>query len=290
MADAILVNSRFTQGVFGSTFPRLRKREIKPAVLYPAVRIPSESELEHARNTWRSVLPEDVCCLLDQGPTFVSINRFERKKGIDLAIKSLDRLLENAKVSQQQQGKGVGKDNGRNRSGSMSIGTEADGASPCLIIAGGYDNRLAENVEYLEELRVDAERLSVIHRIAFLPSFSDAQRAALLARSVAVLYTPPDEHFGIVPLEAMAAGVPVIACNSGGPLESVLEGRTGFLRPRDPDQWAAAMRIILDPKTAWRYGQEARRHVKEKFSRDAFGRRLNEIVISLASSSKPKRS
>ena len=45
------------------------------------------------------------------------------------------------------------------------------------------------------------------------------------------LYTPVGEHFGIVPLEAMAAGVPVIAMASGGPLETVKNGETGYLIP-----------------------------------------------------------
>ena len=43
-------------------------------------------------------------------------------------------------------------------------------------------------------------------QVWLLPSFSDVQRAALLAAATAVLYTPVNEHFGIVPLEAMAAG------------------------------------------------------------------------------------
>ena len=40
-----------------------------------------------------------------------------------------------------------------------------------------------------------------------------------------------DEHFGIVPLEGMAAGRAVCACNSGGPLESILDDTTVGSRP-----------------------------------------------------------
>ncbi len=47
-------------------------------------------------------------------------------------------------------------------------------------------------------------------QVWLLPSFSDAQRSALLAAATAVLYTPVNEHFGIVPLEAMAAGLAVL--------------------------------------------------------------------------------
>lgn len=82
-------------------------------------------------------------------------------------------------------------------------------------------------------------------QVWLLPSFSDEQRAALLAACVAVLYTPQNEHFGIVPLEAMASGRPVIACDSGGPTESVLPGVTGFLCRPSPSQFADAMGKLL---------------------------------------------
>jgi alpha-1,3/alpha-1,6-mannosyltransferase len=47
--------------------------------------------------------------------------------------------------------------------------------------------------------------------------------------SLCLLYTPTEEHFGIVPLEAMSAGTPVIAVDSGGPKETVDNEVTGFL-------------------------------------------------------------
>jgi alpha-1,3/alpha-1,6-mannosyltransferase len=42
-----------------------------------------------------------------------------------------------------------------------------------------------------------------------------------LNNAIAVLYTPSNEHFGIVPVESMFMKTPVLACNNGGPLESV---------------------------------------------------------------------
>lgn len=79
----------------------------------------------------------------------------------------------------------------------------------------------------------------------FFPSFSDAERGALLAACQAVLYSPQNEHFGITPLEAMAAARPVIACNSGGPLESIRDGITGFLVDPEPRAFADAMASLL---------------------------------------------
>ena len=155
-------------------------------------------------------------------------------------------------------------------------------ASCRLVVAGGYDPRLAENVEHLQELRQLAQRLGVADAVAFLPSFTDAQRAWLLAAALAVLYTPQHEHFGIVPLEAMAAGRPVVACNSGGPKESVLSGRTGYLCAPAPAAWADAMAALLAGGEAEQMGGAARQHVSNNFSRAAFGNQLNEQVVALA--------
>lgn len=147
-------------------------------------------------------------------------------------------------------------------------------------MAGGYDKRLRENVEHLEELREEAKALGVAGAVRFLPSFSDRQRSLLLARATAVLYTPVDEHFGIVPLEAMAAGRPVIACNSGGPLESVgpREEGCGILCDPTPAAFADAMAKLLDVDRAEAMGAAARGRAERAFSRSAFGDRLMEVV------------
>jgi alpha-1,3/alpha-1,6-mannosyltransferase len=115
-----------------------------------------------------------------------------------------------------------------------------------------------------------------------VPSFSDRQRALLFAACRAVLYTPLNEHFGIVPLEAMAAARPVVCLASGGPLESVVDGETGFLcdPPDDPRRVAAAWRAALQDggQVAAAMGLAARRHVEARFSRRAFGDALERAL------------
>lgn len=88
-----------------------------------------------------------------------------------------------------------------------------------------------------------------------------------------------NEHFGIVPLEAMAAHKPVVACRSGGPVESIQHGRTGYLCEPTPPSFASAMSLLLeDTEGAKIMGQQARQHVMENFSRQVFGERLNSII------------
>ncbi|GAV56939.1 LOW QUALITY PROTEIN: Glycos_transf_1 domain-containing protein/Glyco_trans_4_4 domain-containing protein [Cephalotus follicularis] len=246
MADMILVNSRFTAYTFANTFKRLHARGFEPAVLYPAVNVDQ----------------------FDEPPSyklnFLSINRFERKKNIDLAVSAFAMLNSHEKGFLQNQNL----------------------ADATLTIAGkGYDERLKENVEYLEELKSLAEREGVSHQIKFITSCSTDERNALLSQCLCVIYTPKDEHFGIVPLEAMAAYKPVIACNSGGPVETVIDGVTGFLRDPTPREFSLAMdKLIQEPEMARRMGQEARHHVTESFSTKIFGQRLNRFLIDVIGS------
>ena len=67
-------------GVFAQTFTRLAARGVRPGVLYPAVAIPAATDLQEAEQGWRAGLPAELAAFIQGGPTFLSINRFERKK------------------------------------------------------------------------------------------------------------------------------------------------------------------------------------------------------------------
>eukprot|EP00897_Mesotaenium_endlicherianum_P006045 jgi/Mesen1/5469/ME000273S04704 len=260
----------------------LARRHVEPSVLYPAVQIRHVEPPGAATSaTLHSLLGGKSGG--DIGPSaaleglggdarglFLSINRFERKKNIQLAILAFVATLR------------------RLEHGSSSGALEKKDAGACssdgvkLVIAGGYDPRLRENREYLEDLRALAEREGVEERVVFVTSFSDEQKGALLAACLCVLYTPENEHFGIVPLEAMAAQKPVIACNSGGPKESVQHGATGFLCESTPQSFAVAMEaLVREPGRAEAMGRAARRHVESNFSRTTFGDRLTDILHEL---------
>lgn len=75
------------------------------------------------------------------------------------------------------------------------------------------------------------------------------ERAFLLSKCRCVVYTPQNEHFGIVPIEAMVAKRPVVAVCSGGPMESILHQKTGYLCDPSPRAFAdAILQVLRDSK------------------------------------------
>ena len=82
-------------------------------------------------------------------------------------------------------------------------------------------------------------------KVTFMPSFTNRERVEILERCLCLVYTPRNEHFGIVPIEAMYCQRPVIAVASGGPLETVVEGTTGRLCDDTPEDFAKAMAAFL---------------------------------------------
>ncbi|QKJ20289.1 glycosyltransferase [Microbacterium hominis] len=80
-----------------------------------------------------------------------------------------------------------------------------------------------------------------VHLLGFV---SDEMMRALFQRALAFVF-PPVEDFGIVPVEAMAAGCPVIVNRTGGAAESVIDGVTGFhVDPDDPFEVRAAVERV----------------------------------------------
>jgi glycosyltransferase involved in cell wall biosynthesis len=121
--------------------------------------------------------------------------------------------------------------------------------------------------------------------IEFLGWRSDAEVASLYARCRALLF-PGVEDFGITPLEAMAAGRPVIAFGAGGALETVVPlGRgeatpTGmFFEQQSVDALAAALRAF--EAEADRFDGKALRVHAERFDRPIFKQRVAAYLAEL---------
>ncbi|KAM7220901.1 hypothetical protein V8F06_003795 [Rhypophila decipiens] len=223
-ADAIAVNSGFTKGVVSRTWPSLAKKKYLK-IVYPCIDVKSSST--KPTNDEIGPLPWKKTGVI------LSINRFERKKDIALAIRAFA-LLPKTKRKEAK-----------------------------LIIAGGYDHRVYENVSYHKELVSLADSLNLKNATAktvvsalntapdvevlFLLSVPNTLKEMLLKSAKLLVYTPSNEHFGIVPLEAMLRGVPVLAADNGGPVETVVEGSTGWLRdPGEIEKWSEVMDLVLN--------------------------------------------
>jgi glycosyltransferase involved in cell wall biosynthesis len=148
-----------------------------------------------------------------------------------------------------------------------------------LAVAGGID----KTSEYGEALQAQAERLGIANRLRWLGSRSDVPRL-LSASQLAISGSTRPEAFGRVAVEAMAMGVPVVATGIGGSLETVIDGKTGWLvRPEDdegnseglmfgafkPQAMARIFRKALqNPRQLISMGKAARAHVLKTYTVD----------------------
>ncbi|KYN27395.1 PREDICTED: alpha-1,3/1,6-mannosyltransferase ALG2 [Trachymyrmex cornetzi] len=248
MAHKIFVNSCFTSNVFNNTFKRLK---IKPEILYPSINTDffDKTRIVSIERVIDRKLPDDSIILL-------SVNRYERKKKLSIAIEALAEL---EKLLTKEVYKRV-----------------------FLIMAGGYDKRIEENVEYHLELIGLADELHVTDKMIFLRSPSDIDKVSIIHHCKIVIYTPPNEHFGIVPLEAMYMGKPVIAHNSGGPTESIISGKTGFLADLSGEAFATKIAyLITNPNHLEDFGRLGQCRFSEIFSFAAFSAQLNKAINDL---------
>ena len=109
-----------------------------------------------------------------------------------------------------------------------------------LVIAGFVD---VKSKPYIAKLRALAVGFP---NIRFVERPSDEELFAICSSAYAILYTPFNEDWGLVPLEAMCLEKPVISVNRGGPTELMIDGETGFLVPAEPAAFASAMQTLAD--------------------------------------------
>jgi glycosyltransferase involved in cell wall biosynthesis len=148
------------------------------------------------------------------------------------------------------------------------------GGAPTLVIAGDGEHRAA--------LEATAARLGLDGTsVRFLGRADAARVRALLAAARALVVPSTYEGMPLVVLEAMEAGLSVVASRVSGIPEVVVDGATGWLvPPEDPEALAAALRELLaDAGEGRRRGAAGRRRVDESFRpKSAAERWLQEVA------------
>jgi alpha-1,3/alpha-1,6-mannosyltransferase len=157
LAHKILVNSKFTMKVFHETF---RSAKASPEVLYPSINLemyePTVCSIEDAEALGGTPLG----VALAHSTCFVSINRFERKKNISLALQAFAHLRAQLQEDQKE----------KKEANTTKKAEKCAFSDLRLIIAGGYDPRVDENVAYYQELEAEAEGLGIREQVLKISS------------------------------------------------------------------------------------------------------------------------
>jgi glycosyltransferase involved in cell wall biosynthesis len=142
---------------------------------------------------------------------------------------------------------------------------------------------IAGTGDYRAPLERQVKSLGLDERVKFLGFISEEAKLHLLRRAWASTLASPKEGWGISNLEAAACATPVIAANSPGICESVIDGETGFLVPQnDPSAMTAAMRgIVESPGLVSSLGGAGRRFAEqftwERAANDTLGH-LEQVI------------
>lgn len=176
-----------------------------------------------------------------RGYRVVVVGRLVPRKGVDLVIRALARLKEDGMDDVE------------------------------LLVVGGATGAsgLAADPEARRLLDL-AVKLDVADQVVLRGQVPREQMPTILRSADAVVCAPWYEPFGIVPLEAMACGVPVVATAVGGLTDTVADRVTGLhVPPRDPDALASALGDLLrNPYLAEHLGREGHRRVHARYSWD----------------------
>jgi D-inositol-3-phosphate glycosyltransferase len=137
-----------------------------------------------------------------------------------------------------------------------------------LVVAGGPEPAALAADPEVRRLAAIAEREMVRDRVSFVGGVTRPDVPALLRSADLVACVPWYEPFGMVPLEAMACGVPVVASAVGGLVDTVVDGTTGALvSPRRADALAVTLRgLLADPVRLEGYGLAGSDRARARYS------------------------
>jgi glycosyltransferase involved in cell wall biosynthesis len=188
--------------------------------------------------------PEGPAEPAGNAPRLVALSRLVERKGVDTAIEALTRI------------------------------PQAE-----LVVAGGPPREEMDADPEVHRLRLCAKEAGVADRVEFLGRVNRERVPALLRSADLAITLPWYEPFGMVPLEAMACGVPVVATAVGGHLDTVLDRVTGLhVPPRRPAETARRIRELLADRTRRQaYGIAAADRARSRFSWERIARETARV-------------
>ena len=150
-----------------------------------------------------------------------------------------------------------------------------------LVVAGGPEPSALDTDPEVRRLREVARRAGVADRVLFMGGVGRDDVPRLMNEADVVVAVPWYEPFGIVPVEAMACGRPVVGSAVGGLLDTVLPGRTGELvPPRRPDAIAVAVRrLVEDPTRRADYGRAGRDRAVALYRWSCVAERTEDVYL-----------
>ena len=253
----------------------VKRRHQRGADTSPADRIAIEARL--ARSTQRVIATcsDEVFELLRMGadphrvtvvPCGVALARFTSAVAAEPRPAGRARLVAACRLVER---KGLGD----------AIAALAEVPEAELHVAGGPAAGRLDRDPEARRLRALADELGVGSRLVLRGRVEREAMPALLRSADAVLCVPWYEPFGIVPLEAMACGVPVIATAVGGQVDSVVDGVTGVhVAPRDPAGLAVAIRDLLaDPARRAALGAAGERRARRLYGFDRIAAATRQV-------------
>ena len=171
----------------------------------------------------------------------LSVGRLVPRKGVDLVIRALPYL------------KAAGFDD-----------------VELLIVGCGGDSGALHADPEVRRLLALADELGVQDQVVLEGQVSRGEMPGIFRSADAVVCAPWYEPFGIVPLEAMACGVPVVAAAVGGLRDTVVDHATGLhVPPRDPEAIASALAMLLgNPDLRAELGDAGQRRARARYSWD----------------------
>uniref|UniRef100_A0A915N1Q8 Alpha-1,3/1,6-mannosyltransferase ALG2 n=1 Tax=Meloidogyne javanica TaxID=6303 RepID=A0A915N1Q8_MELJA len=161
------------------------------------------------------------------------------------------------------------------------------GLNPLIQMAGSVMPHIPESKIYYELLKEQCKKYNLEDIIEFIPDPNDEKKFELYRQCDSVIYTPPNEHFGIVPIEALEQRRPVIVIDSGGPSETVIEGVTGTkISDTDGIKLAEAMVEHMESKEWINLDDDAhyvmqRARFEKHFSLNGFGQNIDKAVTKI---------